>query len=106
MIKKFSLSHRGGRFTKSPAVYGWFWSALEEQGGLLEEVHLECTRIEFDLERKLFTSNTLVKLTLSREYCLQVERVFLSTLKSLSLLTVGGLDYRQLSPPHQRLSCP
>ncbi|XP_018441440.1 F-box/LRR-repeat protein At1g48400-like [Raphanus sativus] len=93
MIKKFSLSHRGGRSTKSIAVYGWIWNAMEEQGGLLEEVHLECTGNEVDLERKLFTSNTLVKLTLSREYCLQVDRVFLPALKSLSLLTVGGLDY-------------
>uniref|UniRef100_A0A0D3BPD5 F-box domain-containing protein n=1 Tax=Brassica oleracea var. oleracea TaxID=109376 RepID=A0A0D3BPD5_BRAOL len=33
------------------------------------------------------------KLTLSREYCLEVDRVFLPALKSLSLLTVGGLDY-------------
>ncbi|KAL0846004.1 hypothetical protein Bca101_019250 [Brassica carinata] len=71
MIKKFSLSHRGGRFTKSPGVYGWIWSAMEEQGGLLEEVHLECTRNEVNLDRKLLTSNTLVKLTLSREYCLE-----------------------------------
>ncbi|KAG2331051.1 hypothetical protein Bca52824_002231 [Brassica carinata] len=75
MIKKFSLSHRGGRFTKSPGVYGWIWSAMEEQGGLLEEVHLECTRNEVNLDRKLLTSNTLVKLTLSREYCLEVERL-------------------------------
>ncbi|KAF2566799.1 hypothetical protein F2Q68_00023829 [Brassica cretica] len=65
----------------------------EEQGGLLEEVHLECTRNEVNLKRKLLTSNTLVKLTLSREYCLEVERVFLPTLKSLSFLSVGGLDY-------------
>ncbi|KAL0801254.1 hypothetical protein Bca101_056430 [Brassica carinata] len=93
MIKKFSLSHRGGRFTKSPAFYGWILSAMEEQGGLLEEIHLECTGNEVNLERKLLTSNTLVKLTLSREYCLEVERVFLPALKSLSLLTVGGLDY-------------
>ncbi|CAH8320715.1 unnamed protein product [Eruca vesicaria subsp. sativa] len=85
------MSHRGGRFTKSPAVYGWIWSALE--GGLLEELHLECTRNEVNLERKLLTSNTLVKLTLSREYCLLVDRVFLPALKSLSLLTVGGFDY-------------
>ncbi|RID60873.1 hypothetical protein BRARA_E00065 [Brassica rapa] len=92
-IKKFSLSHRGGRFTKSPAVYGWILSAMEEEGGLLEEVHLECTRVEVSLERKLLRSNTLVKLTLSREYCLEVDRVFLPALKSLSLLTVGGLDY-------------
>ena len=66
---------------------------MEEEQGLLEEVHLECTRNEVDLERKLLTSNTLVKLTLSREYCLEVDRVFLPALKSLSLLTVGGLDY-------------
>ncbi|KAL0701176.1 hypothetical protein Bca4012_057298 [Brassica carinata] len=65
MIKKFSLSHRGGRFTKSPALYGWILSAMEEQGGLLEEIHLECTGNEVNLERKLLTSNTLVKLTLS-----------------------------------------
>ncbi|CAH8355335.1 unnamed protein product [Eruca vesicaria subsp. sativa] len=90
MLKKFSLSHRGG--SKSLAVYGWIWSAME--GGLLEELHLECTSFEVNLERKLLTSsNTLVKLTLSREYCLEVERVFLPALKSLSLLTVGGLDF-------------
>ncbi|KAL0720189.1 hypothetical protein Bca4012_034788 [Brassica carinata] len=94
-IKKLSLSHRGGRSTKSLAVYGWILSALEEEqgGGLLEEIHLECTGNEVNLERKLLTSNTLVKLTLSREYSLEVERVFLPALKSLSLLTVGGLDY-------------
>ncbi|KAF3577793.1 hypothetical protein DY000_02028556 [Brassica cretica] len=92
-IKKFSLSHRGGSFTRSPAIYGWILSALEEEQGCLEEVHLECTRIEVNLERKLLTSNTLVKLTLSREYCLEVDRVYFPALKSLSLLTVGGLDY-------------
>ncbi|CAF1802594.1 unnamed protein product [Brassica napus] len=93
-IKKLSLSHRGGnRFTKSLGFYGWIWSAMEEQESLLEEVHLKCTRNKVNLERKLLTSNTLVKLTLSREYCLEVERVFLPALKSLSLLTVGGLDY-------------
>ena len=92
-IKKFSLSHRGGRFTKSPAVYGWILSAMEEEESLLEEVHLECTRVEVSLERKLLRSNTLVKLTLSREYCLEVDRVYFPALKSLSLLTVGGLDY-------------
>ncbi|KAJ0240165.1 hypothetical protein HA466_0228340 [Hirschfeldia incana] len=93
MIKKISLSHRGGRVPKSLAVYGWILSAMEEQGGLLEELHLECTSNEVHLERKLLTSNTLVKLTLSREYSLEVDRVFLPALKSLSLLTVGGLDY-------------
>ncbi|KAL0665625.1 hypothetical protein Bca4012_028329 [Brassica carinata] len=92
-IKKFSLSHRGGRFTKSPAVYAWILSAMEEEESLLEQVRLECTRIEVSLERKLLTSNTLVKLTLSREYCLEVDRVYFPALKSLSLLTVGGLDY-------------
>ncbi|XP_022556095.1 F-box/LRR-repeat protein At1g48400-like isoform X2 [Brassica napus] len=92
-IKKFSLSHRGGSFTRSPAIYGWILSALEEEQGCLEEVHLECTRIEVNLERRLLTSNTLVKLTLSREYCLEVDRVYFPALKSLSLLTVGGLDY-------------
>uniref|UniRef100_M4CJT6 FBD domain-containing protein n=1 Tax=Brassica campestris TaxID=3711 RepID=M4CJT6_BRACM len=66
---------------------------MEEEESLLEEVHLECTRVEVSLERKLLRSNTLVKLTLSREYCLEVDRVYFPALKSLSLLTVGGLDY-------------
>ncbi|KAJ0258127.1 hypothetical protein HA466_0069780 [Hirschfeldia incana] len=65
----------------------------EQGGGLLEELHLECTSNEVHLERKLLTSNTLVKLTLSREYSLEVDPVFLPALKSLSLLTVGGLAY-------------
>ncbi|KAH0867334.1 hypothetical protein HID58_074356 [Brassica napus] len=71
-IKKFSLSHRG-RFSSFPGVYGWVWTAMEERG--LLELHLECTTNEVNLERKLLTSKTLVKLTLSREYAF------------------GGLDY-------------
>ncbi|KFK36121.1 hypothetical protein AALP_AA4G080600 [Arabis alpina] len=59
--------------------------------GLLE-LHLHARYNGVLLETKLLTSNTLVKLTLSGEYSLEVERVFFPALKSLSLLSVLRLD--------------
>ncbi|XP_019094899.1 PREDICTED: F-box/LRR-repeat protein At1g48400-like isoform X2 [Camelina sativa] len=58
------------------------------------ELHLHATHryFGFDIETKLLTSKTLVKLTLSGECSLDVERVFFPALKSLSLLSVLGLD--------------
>ncbi|KAG2255361.1 hypothetical protein Bca52824_074655 [Brassica carinata] len=50
------------------------------------------------LSRELFTSNTLVKLTLSGEYALEVNCVFLPALKSISLLSnwLDGPNYGRL----------
>ncbi|CAA7039711.1 unnamed protein product [Microthlaspi erraticum] len=95
-IKKFSLSHRGRVSHRNDysRVYSWIWTTME-QGGLLE-LHLECTRDLVYIERKLLTSNTLVKLTLSGNYRLGMEEkvdVFLSALKSLSVLSVVWLDF-------------
>jgi hypothetical protein len=59
---------------------------MEQERGLLE-LHLYADRYYYPvgIERELFTSNTLVKLTLSGRYDFQVETVFLPALKSLSL---------------------
>ncbi|CAL9226324.1 unnamed protein product [Arabidopsis halleri] len=63
----------------------------------LLELHLDSLELHLDsptqfsyvtIETKLFTSNTLVKLTLSGEYDLEAESVFFPSLKSLSLLSV------------------
>nr|ABE65699.1 syntaxin-like family protein [Arabidopsis thaliana] len=59
--------------------------------GLLE-LHLHAESFLF-VERELFTSKTLVKLTLSAGYDFEAERVFLPALKSLYLLTDSGIDY-------------
>ncbi|KAG7656781.1 FBD domain [Arabidopsis suecica] len=59
--------------------------------GLLE-LHLHAVSFLF-IERELFTSKTLVKLTLSTGYDFEAERVFLPALKSLYLLIDSGIDY-------------
>ncbi|XP_018460639.2 F-box/LRR-repeat protein At1g48400 [Raphanus sativus] len=98
IINKLSLSHipRRGRDDDFSRVNRWIWTALERG---LSELHLHATprghAFGFYLSRELFTSNTLVKLTLSGEYYLQVNRVFLPALKSLSLLSnwLDGPNY-------------
>ncbi|XP_010479194.1 PREDICTED: F-box/LRR-repeat protein At1g48400-like isoform X1 [Camelina sativa] len=89
-IKKLSLRHVP-RPRLNDAYQRWFWTAMER--GFLE-LHLHATHryFGFDIETKLLTSKTLVKLTLSGECSLDVERVFFPALKSLSLLSVLGLD--------------
>ncbi|CAH2035964.1 unnamed protein product [Thlaspi arvense] len=72
--------------------------------GLLE-LHLHASPIAgVELVTELLTSNTLVKLTISGYYDLQVGRVFLPALKSLSLLSVYMIDH----PNYSRLvdGCP
>ncbi|CAH2035968.1 unnamed protein product, partial [Thlaspi arvense] len=89
-IKKLSLRHvlRRGRDDEYSRVIRWIWTAMER--GLLE-LHLH-SYSSVDLKRELLTSNTLVKLTLSGDYCLG-EHLFLPALKSLSLLSLVGLDH-------------
>ncbi|CAH8270900.1 unnamed protein product [Arabidopsis lyrata] len=104
MIKKLSICH----VLPTPARYDifcflgrcfnrWIWTAME--CGLLE-LHLHCNYINagFYLERDLLTSNTLVKLTVSGGYSIQVGRVLFPALKSLSLLSTGieYFDYCRL----------
>ncbi|XP_010451304.1 PREDICTED: F-box/LRR-repeat protein At1g48400-like [Camelina sativa] len=76
----------------------WILTALEHP--YLLELHLYATHTLFSgicIKTKLFTSNTLVKLTLSGAYDLEAERVFLPALKSLSLLSTSiGHDYYSL----------
>ncbi|CAA7054826.1 unnamed protein product [Microthlaspi erraticum] len=99
-IKKFSLRHQSRVPLEndfSRLVYGWIWNAMK-QGGLLE-LHLECSRDQFDIDRVLLTSNTLVKLTLSGNYNFgeDVESLFFPALKSLSILSVSGLGFEEYS---------
>ncbi|KAJ4881770.1 F-box/RNI-like/FBD-like domains-containing protein [Raphanus sativus] len=69
----------------------WITTALGR--GLLE-LHLHAARFAgLEIETELLTSNTLVKLTISCEFFIEVKRVFLPALKSLSLLSVSGLDH-------------
>ncbi|ESQ30677.1 hypothetical protein EUTSA_v10012155mg [Eutrema salsugineum] len=51
-------------------------------------------RYGVEIVRELFTSNTLVKLTLSDVYCPELDRVFLPVLKSVSILSTYLLDYQ------------
>uniref|UniRef100_A0A1J3D2U1 F-box/LRR-repeat protein n=1 Tax=Noccaea caerulescens TaxID=107243 RepID=A0A1J3D2U1_NOCCA len=90
-IKKLSLSHvprAGHNDDYTRRVYHWIWSAMG-QGSLLE-LHLLAGPVSstVSLQFDLFTSNTLVKLSLSGAYSFIFGRVFLPALKSLSLLTV------------------
>ncbi|KAL1201778.1 F-box/LRR-repeat protein [Cardamine amara subsp. amara] len=97
-IKKFSLSlcrpHGNGyivypRDEYSRRVNRWIRTATEHHA--LLELHLYTNNTPWSgvfIETKLFTSNTLVKLTISGEYGLEAERVFFPALKSLSLLSV------------------
>ncbi|CAN6891450.1 unnamed protein product [Brassica oleracea] len=99
IIKKLSLSHipTSGRDDDYSRVNRWIWTALERG---LSELHLHATPRCHGvyLSRELFTSNTLVKLTLSGEYALEVNRVFLPALKSISLLSnwLDGPNYGRL----------
>ncbi|KAG5388186.1 hypothetical protein IGI04_029727 [Brassica rapa subsp. trilocularis] len=99
IIKKLSLSHipTSGRDDDNSRVSRWIWTALERG---LSELHLHATPRCHGvyLSRELFTSNTLVKLTLSGEYALEVNRVFLPALKSISLLStwLDGPNYGRL----------
>ncbi|KAJ4907106.1 F-box/RNI-like/FBD-like domains-containing protein [Raphanus sativus] len=90
IIKKLSLSHTT-RDCTNYEYYRWIWTLMER--GLLE-LHLHASRGNsyFFIERELLTSNTLVKLTLSGAYILGVQHVFFPALKSLSILSVTGLD--------------
>ncbi|CAN6999227.1 unnamed protein product [Brassica oleracea var. botrytis] len=75
-------------------VYSWIYTAMNR--GLLElRLHAYAYVL---LKRELLTSNTLVKLTLSGEYCLEVNRVYFPVLKSLSLvfLEIAYPDYHRL----------
>ncbi|CAA7037890.1 unnamed protein product [Microthlaspi erraticum] len=93
-IKKLSLSHvprDGHNDDYTRRVYDWIWSAMG-QGSLLE-LHLLPGPMSYTvyLQLDLFTSNTLVKLSLSGVYSFVFRRVFLPVLKSLSLLSVTDL---------------
>ncbi|KAL0889384.1 hypothetical protein Bca101_013367 [Brassica carinata] len=80
----------------------WITNALGR--GLLE-LHLHAAPFAgVELQTKLLTSDTLVKLTISCEFFIEVERLFFPSLKSLSLLSVSGLDH----PNYCRLldACP
>ncbi|OAP18667.1 hypothetical protein AXX17_AT1G41970 [Arabidopsis thaliana] len=89
-IKKVSVCHiRRCRCDCHETYHRWIWTAMER--GLLE-LHLHAESFLF-VERELFTSKTLVKLTLSAGYDFEAERVFLPALKSLYLLTDSGIDY-------------
>ncbi|KAG7599740.1 FBD domain [Arabidopsis suecica] len=90
-IKKFSLCHEPRRGCVD-AYQRWIFTAMEL--GLLE-LHLHADRrySRVVIETEFFTSNTLVKLTLSGVYSLEAERVFFPALKSLSLLSVSMLDH-------------
>jgi len=97
-MKKFSLS-RLYKYVNFPEAYDHgnrclsrlICTALER--GLLE-LHLHANpRSSVNIETELLTSKTLVKLTLSGAYSLEVERMFFPELKSLSLLSVSGLDH-------------
>ncbi|XP_010479197.1 PREDICTED: F-box/LRR-repeat protein At1g48400-like [Camelina sativa] len=87
-MKRFSLCHvpRDGC---DDTYRRWILTAMER--GLLE-LHLHADTYVLRIETELFTSKTLVKLTLSGECCLEAERVFLPALRSLSLLTDFGID--------------
>uniref|UniRef100_A0A1J3FV87 F-box/LRR-repeat protein n=2 Tax=Noccaea caerulescens TaxID=107243 RepID=A0A1J3FV87_NOCCA len=100
-MKKFSLYRVRGvygsdhrefhRVTVNRSVKRWIQTAFER--GLLElYLHAE-PRACFEIETKLLTSKTLVKLTLSGAYTLRVEGVFFPALKSLDLLSLCGLDH-------------
>ncbi|KAF8109147.1 hypothetical protein N665_0102s0056 [Sinapis alba] len=99
IIKKLSLSHipTRGRDDDYSRVNRWIWTTLERG---LSELHLHATpRCHgVNISRELFTSHTLVKLTLSGEYFLEVNRVFLPALKSMSLLSnwLDGPNYGRL----------
>lgn len=106
-IKKLSLSHvprAGHNDDYTRRVYHWIWSAIGQ--GTLLELHLLAGPVSSTvfLQLDLFTSNTLVKLSLSGAYSFELRRVFLPALKSLSLLTV--VDISKAS--HRRLldGCP
>ncbi|CAL9218103.1 unnamed protein product [Arabidopsis halleri] len=88
-INKFSLCHEP-RPGYNDSYQRWIWTAMER--GLLE-LHLHAYRHYFDIETELLTSKTLVKVTLSGLYAIEVKYVFFPALKSLSLLSVLGLDY-------------
>ncbi|CAN6852846.1 unnamed protein product [Brassica oleracea] len=93
-IKKVSLSHLPFHYSDHSRVYSWIYTALDR--GLLElRLHAYACVL---LKRELLTSNTLVKLTLSGEYCLEVKRVYFPVLKSLSLefLELDYPDYHRL----------
>ncbi|KAJ4882541.1 F-box/RNI-like/FBD-like domains-containing protein [Raphanus sativus] len=70
----------------------WIWTAMER--GLLE-LHLHAEAYSgVDIMEDLFTCKTLVKLTLSGDYNIEfLPRVLLPALKSLSILSVPGIDY-------------
>ena len=93
-IKKVSLSHLPFHYSDHSRVYSWIYTAMDR--GLLElRLHAYACVL---LKRELLTSNTLVKLTLSGEYCLEVNRVYFPVLKSLSLvfLEIAYPDYHRL----------
>ncbi|XP_010434141.1 PREDICTED: F-box/LRR-repeat protein At1g48400-like [Camelina sativa] len=99
-INKLSLSslYPLGHEEYSHCANRWILTALEHP--YLLELHVYAPHTLFSLisiETDLFTSNTLVKLTLSGAYDLEAERVFLPVLKSLSLLSTSiGHDYYSL----------
>ncbi|XP_006307356.2 F-box/LRR-repeat protein At1g48400 isoform X2 [Capsella rubella] len=89
-MKKLSLCHVP-RPRHKDAYQRWFWAAMER--GFLE-LHLHATHRYFgvNIKTSFLTSKTLVKLTLSGEFSLELDRVFFPALKSLSLVSVLGLD--------------
>ena len=93
-IKKVSLSHLPFHYSDHSRVYSWIYTAMDR--GLLE-LHLHAYAYIL-LKRELLTSNILVKLPLSGEYCLEVKRVYFPVLKSLSLefLELAYPDYHRL----------
>ncbi|KAJ0231623.1 hypothetical protein HA466_0297480 [Hirschfeldia incana] len=93
-IKKVSLSHLPFHYSENSCVYTWIYTAMDR--GLLElRLHAYAYVL---LKRESFTSNTLVKLTLSGEYCLEVKHVHFPVLKSLFLvfLELSYTDYHRL----------
>ncbi|EOA20505.1 hypothetical protein CARUB_v10000818mg [Capsella rubella] len=94
MIKKLSLCHvpvtpcrKDIQAFVEPCVNRLIWTAMD--CGLLElHLHGDPIHCGFFLDRAFLTSNTLVKLTISGDYYLEVDRVFFPALKSLSLFCV------------------
>ncbi|CAH8252176.1 unnamed protein product [Arabidopsis lyrata] len=91
-MKKLSLCHIPTP-DRYDAYQRWIWTAMER--GLLELYLHAYTRYlgGVDIETDLFTSNTLVKLTLSGGYALEAKRVFFPALKSLTLYLTSRLDH-------------
>lgn len=96
IIKTFSLTFKRSlvrRHCESSRVDKWVQPTVLE-GGFLE-LHLDSNCFHH-IESELFTSNTLVKLTLTNEFFLvglgPLGGVFFPNLKSLSLVSVGFWD--------------